>query len=238
MIASLPMYQRPELEAPLERFWQAIQDNIKSEGLDAPNALTQSICGVQDWIHPHLVLSQTCGAPFRDHLAGRVQLVGTPDARLFGCDAGYYQSVFIARDLITWADAISGTWAANEAGSQSGYFAALQSAPSRLPDPIWSGSHLASISMVASGKANWAAIDAVTWQIACQLENTHGLTVWHRSVPTPALPYITALRFDAVLVSQGLRRAIKEVSQEDRDLLCVHDLIDIPEAQYLSIPKP
>ena len=129
-------------------------------------------------------------------------------------------------------------WTANEAGSQSGYYAALASAPDVLPEPNWSGSHLASIERVQNGTADWAAIDAVTWEIAQKCETTDGLVVWHRSEPTPGLPYITSLKNDPVQIAQAIRHAIEDLDPTDRDLLCIHDLIDIPKETYLSVPKP
>ncbi|MEM9715188.1 MAG: hypothetical protein AAF826_01590 [Pseudomonadota bacterium] len=238
MIASLPMYARPQLEGPIHRFWALIQEALSDSGINAPAELDQNIAGVDAWLRPDLLLSQTCGAPFRDHLHGKVQLVGTPDARIPGCPPGYYQSVFIARDLITWGDAISGPWAANEPGSQSGTYAARLRAPSPLTDPVWSGSHLTSIDMVSTGQVDWASIDAVTWDIATQLGTTEGLIVWDRSEPTPALPYITALTTEAKLIRYAVKAAIKQLAPQDQRALCVYDLVDIPADDYLAVPKP
>lgn len=232
------MYARPETAAPLSRFWAAVRENLLANGIEASDTLNQAIIGIEAWKKPDLLLSQTCGAPYRDHLHGHVQLVGTPDARLPGCPPGYYQSVFIARDLLTWGEALGLSWAANEAGSQSGNYAALARAPNSLGDPIWSGSHLTSIDMVSGGGAEWAAIDAITWDIAGRLGQTEGLIVWDRSEPTPGLPYITAAGNDPYSIGTAIRAAIDELDQSDRELIGVHDLIDIPAETYLAVPKP
>ncbi|MEM0977493.1 MAG: PhnD/SsuA/transferrin family substrate-binding protein [Pseudomonadota bacterium] len=234
MIASLPMYARPELAGPIARYWEAIQDHATAQNV----TYDQTVIGVDAWRRPDLFLSQTCGAPYRDHLADQVQLVGTPDPGLPGCPPGYYQSVLIARDLITWGEALTQQWAANEAGSQSGTYAPRLRAPARLPDPSWSGSHLMSIDMVANGQADWAAIDAVTWAIADRLGQTHGLVVWDRTEPTPGLPYICAKALDPLPLRDAIKVAIGSLDQATRDVLMIHDLIDIPKTDYLAVPKP
>ena len=98
MIASLPMYDRPETAAANDRLWAGIRDRLRAEGLPAPEAL---IHGASDlwpqWTSPDLVLSQTCGYPYRSRLHGQVLLVGTPDYGVDGCAPGHYRSVFVAR---------------------------------------------------------------------------------------------------------------------------------------------
>jgi len=228
------MYARPELAGPIARYWEAIQDHAP-----APNVtFDQTVIGVDAWRRTDLFLSQTCGAPYRDHLADHVQLVGTPDARLPTCPPGYYQSVLIARDLITWGEALTRPWAANEAGSQSGNYAPRVRAPAKLDEPIWSGSHLSSIDMVAKGQADWAAIDAVTWEVGLRLGQGFGLVVWDRTEPTPALPYVTSLGNDAHAIAAAVLNAIANLASSDRDALCLYDLIQIPSDAYFAVPKP
>ncbi|MEO1562705.1 MAG: PhnD/SsuA/transferrin family substrate-binding protein [Pseudomonadota bacterium] len=234
MIASLPMYARPELAGPIKRYWDAIHDHAFVQHV----TFDQTIIGIEAWRRPDLFLSQTCGAPYRDHLANHVQLVGTPNARLPACPPGYYQSVLIARDSITWAEAIRLPWTANEAGSQSGNYAPRMRAPAPLDEPIWSGSHLSSIDIVAKGQADWAAIDAVTWEIGLRLGQGFGLVVWDRTEPTPALPYVTNLTNDPHSIAAAVSNAIAYLAPSDRDALCLYDLIQIPRDAYFAVPKP
>jgi hypothetical protein len=49
------------------------------------------------WTDPGLILSQTCGRPYKAHLHGQVRLVGTPDYGLRAARPGHYQSLVIAR---------------------------------------------------------------------------------------------------------------------------------------------
>ncbi len=97
MIASLIMYQRPQLVEAHSRFWQLIRNNLRDAGLDSPELLSQDAEEFMVWKHPDLVLSQTCGMPYRTWLHDSVELVGTPDYGLMGCPPGYYRSALVAR---------------------------------------------------------------------------------------------------------------------------------------------
>ncbi|MEO0343142.1 MAG: PhnD/SsuA/transferrin family substrate-binding protein [Pseudomonadota bacterium] len=238
MIASLPMYLRPELLAPLSRYWDSLRDHLRDARFDAPYQLDHKMIGLEAWRRPDLLLSQTCGAPFRDHLHADVHLIGTPDPQLPSCPPGYYQSVFIARAELDWAKAAKSTWAANEKGSQSGYYAAKLRAGFPLTNPIWSGGHLASIEMVKSGRVEWAAIDAITWNIARRFDDLNAVLVWDRSPPSPGLPYITALGNDVQSLSSAVRSAIFDLEETDRNALQIFNLVAISKADYLNMPKP
>ncbi|MFN7224061.1 MAG: hypothetical protein ACK4MS_08580, partial [Paracoccaceae bacterium] len=98
MIASLGMYDRPETSAANDALWALIRDALRDRGRDAPQALTRGEAACWPaWQAPDLVLSQTCGLPFRSRLHDHVTLIGTPDYGVEGCAPGYYRSVLIAR---------------------------------------------------------------------------------------------------------------------------------------------
>ena len=93
MIAHLGMYDRPETAAANDRFWSSIRDQLGF----GPDTLTREIGFMEAWESPDLLLSQTCGMPYRLRLRPKVTLVGTPDFALPDCPPGYYNSVFIAK---------------------------------------------------------------------------------------------------------------------------------------------
>jgi hypothetical protein len=95
MIASLMMYARPELDPALGRYWQLIRRALAERGIDAPPALSNDAEEFAVWEAPDLVLSQTCGMPYRLRLHGSVSLIGTPDFGIEGCDPGYYRSAVV-----------------------------------------------------------------------------------------------------------------------------------------------
>ncbi len=164
------MYDFGPTQAANDRLWAGLRDALRALGQAAPEALTRGGAAYWPaWESPHLVLSQTCGYPFRARLHGRVTLVATPDYGLPGCAPGQYCSVLVARaedprDRIE--DLATGRMAWNEDLSQSGWAAPVQHllALGLTPRPaLRSGGHRRSAAAVAEGRADWAALDAVTW---------------------------------------------------------------------------
>jgi hypothetical protein len=201
-IAALPMYDWPGLRAATDGFWARVRDGLRRAGVDAPDALTRDIGLLEGWTHPALVLGQACGLPFVGVLRGRVALVGAPDHGLPGCPAGWYRSAVVVRaddPRQGLADFRGARLAINGTDSQSGWGAVLQhAAPLAERGGFFggvavSGAHAASVSMVATGGADLAAIDAVSWRYARRfLPEAARLRVLMQTDPTPGLPYIAA----------------------------------------------
>ena len=236
MFASLPMYARAETREDWEALWTFLRNAMRSEGFETPEGLDQSQEGLNVWLRDDLVLSQTCGMPYRKKLHGQVTLVGTFDHGLPNCPAGYYNSVIICRR----AEGASPNSRAviNDPLSQSGYAAFLEYAPD-LKDPLISGAHVKSAEMVASGAADIASIDAVTWAMIEAFDGfASSLDVIHRTEPRPALPLITrvyAERSDDLFAAivAGLNDAPSSLTER----LMIKGLVKISAEDYLSV-KP
>ncbi len=246
MIASLGMYDRAETALATNRYWAAIRNGLRARDLPAPETLTRGPAALWPvWTASDLVFSQTCGMPYRVRLHESVALVGTPDHGVEGCAPGYYVSVFVARstDPRQTPSAFSGArFAFNEALSQSGWaapaawFAAhgLDLAPS-----LETGSHGASADAVLRGKADFAALDAVTWALMCEHDEwAAGLQVIGQTNPTPSLPYITAKGGDTDAIFDAVAAAIAEISAEDRATLRLKGIVRILGETYLAVPTP
>lgn len=245
MIASLPMYDRPELRGETDRYWALIRKGLVARGIDAPEALRRGDAVLMpQWEDPALVLSQTCGFPYRARLHGRVDLVGTPDFGNEGCPAGYYRSVLIAR-----ADDPRGDFAAfdgarlayNDGLSQSGWAAPVNHAAARgirLAAGVETGSHRASFMAVAEGRAELAAIDALTWSLISEFEDVSAVKVVGATDPTPALPYITARGRDAAAIHDAVAEAIAALDPADRARLRLRGIVRIAAEDYLAVPIP
>jgi ABC-type phosphate/phosphonate transport system substrate-binding protein len=243
MIASLPMYAFPRTEAAEARLWSGIRDRLRDAGIDAPDSLTPAPDDLRaHWTDPGLILSQTCGRPYKDHLHGQVRLVGTPDYGLEDCPPGHYRSLVIARaddrrgNLMAFAGS---RFAFNDAGSQSGWAALAAEAPEVLRGPRHrTGSHRASIRAVREERADFAAIDAVTFRIVSATGETQDLDVIHATAPRPGLPLITNATQDTAPVFAAVAEAIAALSPTDRDTLGLRGLIPIPAEAYLALPDP
>lgn len=245
MIASLPMYDRPELRAETDRYWALIRQELAARGIDAPEALSRGDEALlPHWESPDLILSQTCGFPYRARLHGQVTLVGTPDFGNEGCAPGYYRSVLIARadDVRDGFAAFDGARIAyNDGLSQSGWAAPINHAAARgvrLLPGVETGSHRASFRAVAEGRAELAAIDALTWRLIREFEDTSAVKVVGATDPTPALPYITAKGRDAAAIFDAVAAAIARLPQADRDRLHLRGIVRIPADEYLAVPIP
>ncbi|MDM7932081.1 PhnD/SsuA/transferrin family substrate-binding protein [Tabrizicola sp.] len=246
MIASLGMYDFGPATGANDRLWVAVRERLLARGVAAPKDLTRGEGAFWPaWEAPDLVLSQTCGYPFRARLQGYVAYVGTPDFGVDGCPPGYYRSVFVVRSddpRATFADFDGAAFAYNEPLSQSGWAAPQIHAAKRgltLPPVVQTGGHRLSAHAVADGKADIAALDAVTWELMHGVDPvTERLRVIDVTDPTPGLPYIAARGAPADLIHDALADAIAALAPVDRATLRLKGIVRIAEAAYLAVPNP
>lgn len=244
MIASLPMYDTASTAAANDRLWQAIRARIGK----GPDALDRQTDPHETWRDPALILSQTCGLPYRSGLHGKVQLVGTPDYGLHGCSPGYYRSALVVRadDPRRSVTEFAGArFARNDRRSQSGWAAFLNHLDDLGPHAELSvrvtdtGAHRASAQAVADGHADLAALDAVTWALIqrdTDLDMHLRVLDWTR--PTPGLPLITSAHEDAEAMFAAVSAAISALSENDRRCLLLKGIVKIPAGNYLDVPTP
>ncbi len=248
MIASLMMYKNGTVNPAIDRYWAEIHNALAQRGINSPSALSQNAGEFEVWQHPELILSQTCGMPYRLWLKDDVQLVGTPDYGLSGCAPGFYRSAIVVRaddprdDFADYRDA---RFAYNKTWSQSGYSAAYAHASAAgfwFEQRSETGQHLESARAVANDNADIATLDAVTW-LLMQRHSEHDaitgeLRVLDWTAPTPGLPYITSASQDATLVFDAVSAAIASMSAADREALSLKGLVRIERDQYLAVSNP
>ena len=198
MIASLPMYARASNRAAHETLWGLIRDGLRAQGISAPDALDHTVDHMESWGHPDLVLGQICNLPLRSMFMDKVTVIGASDYGLDGCAPGYSRSAFIVRGDAQAnhpLDMIDSRFVCNEPLSQSGYGAAQLWALAhgkQFRPSATTGSHRASISAVAEGHGDIAAIDAQTWRIECgETRQTDALKVIGHTAATPGMTFIT-----------------------------------------------
>lgn len=247
MIATLPMYDFGPLQDANDRLWALIRDNFRAEGLAAPEALDRGATDLwQVWESPQLVLSQSCGYPFRTRLHDKVSLIGTPDYRVMGCPPGYYCSAIIVRenDERRNMEELDGAMMAySDPLSQSGW-AAPQTYAAELglrlrPGPV-TGDDRASAIAVFEGRADLASLDAITCRLLQrdEPELMEGLRVLAFTHATPGLPLIAAKSAAEHMTFALVASAIEAMTPEDRECLGIHDLIRIEVGEYLEVPDP
>ena len=250
-LASLPMYDLPELRAATDAWWRGLARSFEREDIaKLPDSLDRRESYQDVWLAPDLLFSQTCGYPLTHALAGRVELVATPCYRADGCDGPNYCSFLIvgaesrARGI---GDLRGLRCAVNGLDSQSGYNA-LRSVVSTVArdgrffgSVAITGSHAASLALVASGRADVAAIDCVTHGLLARYrpQALAGTRVLCRTASAPGLPYVTRAGADADLLRRlrsGLDHAFEDSALRDvRDALLLEGAAVLPLAAYARI---
>jgi ABC-type phosphate/phosphonate transport system substrate-binding protein len=253
VVASLPMYDLPELRAATDAWWQGLARAFRREGItDMPDALDRRAAYHEVWLMPDLLFSQTCGYPLTHALAGRVELVATPCYGIEGCEGPNYCSfVVVAADSAASAieDLRGLRGAVNGLDSQSGYnalrslVAGAASAGRFFGSVTMTGGHRASLAQVASGQADVAAVDCVTHGLLARHrpQALEGTRVLCRTAAAPALPYITRAGVDADLLRRlraGLDRAFADPDlAEARGTLLLEGATVLPLVAYDRIDE-
>ena len=195
MIATLPMYDWPEVRSATDAWWNGLSRHI---GADVPLHRAEDYTAA--WQRPDLLFSQTCGYPFTHALAGKVQLVATPHYAVDGCDGPLYQSIVFAREKMELREFRGATAAVNTPDSMSGMLAMkLVFAPHARQGRFFgkvveTGGHVNSMKAVRDATAYICAIDAVCVALARRHRPDYleGLVEIARSPFVPGLPFITA----------------------------------------------
>lgn len=250
MIASLPMYDWPEIREATDAWWTGLARHLRVQGLrGVPRSLVRGGPPEAVWTHPALLLSQTCGLPLARHFHRRLQVVATPCYAAEGCDGPTYSSAILVRDDsgIRHLEDLRGRVAAyNSTDSLSGHLAlrlVLAGLGPLLGGVIETGSHAASMVAVAEGRADVCAIDCVTFAIAerHRPQLTNGFRRIARSPPMPALPYVTSSRRadgEVAALRTGLDAAMQDLSlAECRGTLLIGGFKLSPGDAYAAIGR-
>lgn len=240
MIASLPMYDWPELIAATDRLWQDIGDKMHSAGIDTPKHLSRSDDDESYWLDPDLLLGQTCGYPFSTMLRNKVQYVATPVYGVEGCSGSYYSSAIVVQkdSDFSKANLSKGCFAFNATMSQSGYRtvkALLGNPQTFFASMKESGGHRLSARMVANGEADVAALDAVCWHLlqAHEPATADALRVVTWTQKRPALPLITSLATTPETI-ESMRQVLSMISAPDELAISGFEQVDIAEYNALA----
>lgn len=233
MIAALPMYDRPENRAAHDTLWSLIRDGLRAHGIDAPDALDRETPYDESWARPDLVLGQICNLPWRARFRDRVTLIGASDYGLPGAGPGEYYSLIVAR-----ADdpAPGPRFALNDPLSNSGWDAGQDWARRKgviLRPSLVTGSHAESIRAVAEGRADLAAIDAITWRMLQAWDPlAQRLRVLDRTASSPGQSFITRAGQDPAPYREAIMEAIRALPAPEAELLGLRAIVALPPSAY------
>ncbi len=249
-IAALPMYDLPEVARATDALWAVLARRLRAAGVeDVPDRLERGSDPRQVWASPDLLFAQTCGFPLTHAFAGRLALVATPCYAAEGCEGPTYRSRIVVRaddprsDFAQFAGAVA---AINSEDSHSGCNMLRWRVAREARRPFFgkaerTGSHLASLDALRSGRADIAAIDCVTFALLGRHrpDAVAGIRVLEDTPRAPALPFVTAAGASAREVSL-LRAAVMETVRDPAlapvraELLLVGAEI-LPLARYEAI---
>ena len=237
MFAALPMYDFPHLSAATDALWAALRNALRARGLDAPQALTRGGDLHAQWRDPSLLFGQTCGYPYWTALRGQLEILGTPLYAFDGCDGPTHGSFLVARADDPRADlsAFRGARAAiNGEDSNTGMnlFRAAVAPLARqgrfFGEILVTGAHAASLDAVRDGKADLAAIDAVTFALL----RPDGVRIVARTPSSPALPFVIH-RAQPQAVRDALRDALRDLPPQPA--LSLKGVAFLEEAAYARV---
>ncbi len=247
-VASLPMYDLPEIAGATNAWWRGLARAFRREGIaDVPDELWRGANYRDPWTRHDLLLSQACGYPLMHEFRGKATLVATPCYSAPGCNGANYCSVVLVHSDSAASDIgeLKGTRCAiNSRDSQSGYnalralIAPISSGKRFFCDVITSGSHLNSLKMVSEGEVDAAATDCVTYALLSRyrpdaIERTRPLCL---TPSAPALPYITSCPAKDDLVER-LRNGLEAASHDpeltdSREILMLQGFCVLPISEY------
>ncbi|MFQ5954735.1 MAG: phosphate/phosphite/phosphonate ABC transporter substrate-binding protein [Kiloniellales bacterium] len=252
-VASMPMYDMPEVRPALDSLWSGLARYLEREGIaDVPGRLTHDRALADLWGDPDLLFSQCCGFDLVNRYDGRLQPIAVPHYDALGCRGVDYCSVVVvaehseADDVLQMRGAVC---AVNGPESHSG-MGALRAlvAPASHEGRFFSevkvsGSHAASLEMVRRGEADVTAIDSVTYALLARhrraaVADTRRLGRTYRA---PAVPYVTSADAEPQMVARmrtALFRAFADPNlAAARHVLFLKDVEELPVSAYGRIAE-
>jgi ABC-type phosphate/phosphonate transport system substrate-binding protein len=220
--AELPMYDLPELRSATDAWWAGIARSLRREKIEAvPDQLTreQSVEG-----RPDLLLSQVCGSRLVGEGRERLSYVATPCYTAPGCNGPLYRSVIVvpatcpARTLEELRGSrcvINGYKSHSGCNALRASFAPLAQGVRFFASVTVSGGHALSLALIASGQADVAAIDCITYALLLRRQPRlqEDTRVIAQTAAAPVGPYVTRDSASIALIARlrsGLVQAVHD----------------------------
>jgi ABC-type phosphate/phosphonate transport system substrate-binding protein len=243
------MYDWPETGHALDVLWSHIHNQLERREVHSPAQLERNMHPAAIWSEPELVIGQTCGWPYANYLKEQVVPFARFHYDLPDCPPGHYNSVYIGHDDDDFDHLASSAAfefiekiAINSDDSQSGFhvFSEITGEPAEesiaKEKRIITGAHRNSISAIANGDANIAAIDAVAFELAKQYEPeaVSRVVVLGNSRPVPGLPLITSKANQELVpyLYEALQDALDDTPQDILQTLFILGAVKAEPSDY------
>ncbi len=234
-VASMPMYDFPEIAPALDELWAGLRRNLAAEGLaEIPRALVHDRDLRALWNDSDLWFSQCCGYDLIARYRGHLRPLATPHYGAPECRGWEYASVVVVaedregediRDLAGTRCAVNGLESHSGTHSLRALVAPHHRAGKFFASVVESGAHIHSLAMIRRGNVDVAAIDCVTYALL-ERHRPSALAGVRRFALTshaPGIPYVTHATTSADDVSR-MRAALYETFVEP-DLTAVRQAL-------------
>jgi ABC-type phosphate/phosphonate transport system substrate-binding protein len=252
-VASMPMYDLPEVRPALAVLWTGLARNLRREGVShVPEKLVHDRPLSELWGDPALLFSQCCGYDLVNLYADELIPIATPGFAAPECDGRDYASVIVVHedcaenDILAMRGAIC---AINDPSSHSG-MNALRAlvAPASTRGRFFShvkvsGTHANSLALVKRGDADVAAIDCVTHALLkrhrpAALSGTRKLGETDRAPGIPFVVRATVAKSTIERMQVALFRTFDDPQLATvRQALLLEDVEVLPLTQYARITE-
>jgi ABC-type phosphate/phosphonate transport system substrate-binding protein len=217
-VAVLPMYDFDFIASANDELWAAIASRLEEAGVPSPKRLTHGGDLDAQWRDPRLVFGQACGYPYVTRLKNAVALIAAPTYAFPGCEDASHRSFIIRRAsdprraLAEFRGAKAGLNAWDSNTGMNLFRAAIAPIAGGAPffrAIVVTGSHEASVTAVAEGQADLAAIDCVSFALLGRGRPAliERVAVVAESPLTPGLPFIANAGLGAATIG-AVRQAL------------------------------
>jgi len=216
---SYPWYDGPEMRPAVNGFWTALRPYFVAAGIpDVPLTLDRARPYAQD-PDGACLFSQTCSYTLFTTARDQFTVLGAPGYDAPGCVGTRHRSFIVARDtsyVERLEDLRGKTFAINEMNSNSGMnlprhvFSRGHREGTFFERVVVSGSHHLSADMVATGRADGAAIDCVSFALLQRYRPmlTKRLRIIAETPESRTPPFVTSNRTKPAEVD-ALRAALR-----------------------------
>ena len=228
--AALPWYDFASTRAVLDCVWQEARTLLAAQGFSrTPPALDREATSTALWAHPELTLSQCCGLDLFHPPTRNVVPFAAPVMSLDVTPGMYFSHIVASAASDMRSPPII---AINDHRSHSGNTAVrawLDGNGHQDYQVVVSGSHAGSIEAVQSGRADLAAIDALSWRYL----DSKGLEIIGASTPVPAPPFITGT--ECAIPTEVLITALDIAFRTHGHPLGITGVLPISKSEYAVI---
>jgi len=231
--AALPWYRFPETQPILDSIWKDVLADLRSAGVEhAPEFLDHTTPHRALLGKPSLILSQCCGPDLFEDYAINMVPFAAPVISAYEVEPGYYFSHIVTGDSGVDGKSVelnSLRVVINSRTSHSGCVAMKLWLESRgIEDYIIyeSGSHHNSVRELKAGRADIAAIDALSWRFLDAL----GLKILDNSKPALAPPFVAGI--DSTIPTDLMMPMLDRAFKRHGKSLGITGLVPITKGDY------